>query len=189
MLNEGIYNEPLLLKNASQGDQRAFRQLFNFYWDRIYSNGLHFLKSPELARELAQEVFIRIWLKKEKLAEVRQFEPWLYRISRNLFLDYLRKELITASLQDLQQLEVPADEPNALGRMELNELQRLVNNAIAGLPVQMQTAFKLSRFQGLTHDQIARKMNISKATSQNYIARSLVVLRKQLVQYLGVFLF
>ncbi|HEY4062929.1 MAG TPA: sigma-70 family RNA polymerase sigma factor [Puia sp.] len=174
--------------NASRGDQRAFRELFDHYWDRIYANALHFLKSPDLARELAQEVFIRVWMKKEKLVGVQQFEPWLYRVARNIFLDHLRQRLITTSLQDLDRLELNEGEPSAQGRMELQELQTLINDAIAHLPAQMQKAFTLSRLHGFTHGQIAREMNISKATSQNYIARSLVLIRKQLLHYLGMFL-
>jgi RNA polymerase sigma-70 factor (ECF subfamily) len=172
---------------TAAGDEKAFQQLFNLYWDKIYANALHLIKSPEAARDLTQEVFIKIWLKREKLSEVQQFESWLYRVARNVFIDHLRKQLVLDSLQDIQSIE-DSEEPTPQRKLELNELIKQVNGAIASLPAQMQTAFQLSRFHGLTHEQIAQQMNISKATSQNYIARSLIVIRRYLMQFLTCWL-
>ena len=183
-----IDNELLLIKNVSNGDHAAFQQLFNHYWDRVFTNSVHFLKSRELAHDLTQEVFIRVWITREKLDDVQHFESWLYKIAKHIFLDHLRKHLVAARESDLSAVELITDDLSAQNKLELNELQQHINNAISYLPAQMQTAFKLSRFQGLTHEQIARKMNISKATSQNYVARSLIVIRRHLLQYLGQFL-
>jgi RNA polymerase sigma-70 factor (ECF subfamily) len=179
------HTELLLLQQTAAGDEKAFQQLFTAYWDKIYANALHLIKSPEIARDLAQEVFIKIWLTREKLSQVQQFESWLYRIAKNVFIDHLRKQLVVDSLHDIGAIE-EADEENPQRTLELQELISQVNGAIASLPAQMQTAFRLSRFHGLTHEQIAQRMNISKATSQNYIARSLVVIRKHLMQFLSL---
>lgn len=176
-------NELLLLKQTAAGDEKAFQQLFNAYWDKLYANALHLIKSPEAARDLTQEVFIKIWLKREKLSDVILFEPWLYRVAKNVFIDHLRKQLVLDSLQEIESIE-ESDEQTPQRKLELNELIMHVNGAIASLPAQMQAAFRLSRFDGLTHEQIAQRMNISKVTSQNYIARSLVVIRKYLMQFL-----
>jgi RNA polymerase sigma-70 factor (family 1) len=182
-----IGNELLLLQQTSAGDEKAFQQLFNTYWDKIYANAVHLIKSPEAARDLAQEVFIKIWLTRDKLSNVHQFESWLYRVAKNVFIDHLRKQLVLDSMQDIMAMEEGTDEQNPQQKLELNELISQVNGAIASLPAQMQTAFRLSRFHGLTHGQIAQRMNISRATSQNYIARSLIVIRKHLMQFLGLF--
>ena len=176
-------NELLLLKQTAAGDEKAFQQLFIAYWDKLYANALYLIKSPEAARDLTQEVFIKIWLKREKLSDVLLFEPWLYRVAKNVFIDHLRKQLVLDSLQEIESIE-DSDEQTPQRKLELNELIMQVNGAIASLPAQMQAAFRLSRFHGLTHEQIAQRMNISKVTSQNYIARSLVVIRKYLMQFL-----
>jgi RNA polymerase sigma-70 factor (family 1) len=184
--HDHIDTELLLLQQTAAGDEKAFQQLFNTYWHKIYANALHLIKSPEAARDLAQEVFIKIWLTREKLSDVHQFESWLYRVAKNVFIDHLRRQLVVDSMQDIIAIEEGSDEQNPQRRLELNELINQVNGAIASLPAQMQTAFRLSRFHGLTHEQIARHMNISKATSQNYIARSLVVIRRHLMQFLSL---
>jgi RNA polymerase sigma-70 factor (family 1) len=178
--NAGLHNEKILLEAISRGDQEAFRELFNAYWDRMYANSLRFVKSPELATDLTQEVFIKIWLCKDQLGQVQQFENYLYRVSKNLFHDHLRKHFATDAYIDMNELAVEENAPNPQTRMEFSEMEKLVNKAIEFLPTQMQTAFKLSRFHGLSHKQIADRMNISKITSQNYIARSLMVIRKYL---------
>lgn len=183
MPNNYTNNELLLLMQTAAGDERAFQQLFNTYWDKIYANALHLIKSPEAARDLTQEVFIKIWLKREKLSAVQHFESWLYRVAKNVFIDHLRQQLVMESLQDIVHIK-DNEEQTPQRKLELNELIAQVNGAIASLPAQMQTAFKLSRFHGLTHEQIAQHMNISKVTSQNYIARSLIVIRKYLMQFL-----
>ncbi|SEO37418.1 RNA polymerase sigma factor [Niastella yeongjuensis] len=183
MPNNHTNNELLLLKQTAAGDEKAFQLLFISYWDKLYANALHLIKSPETARDLTQEVFIKIWLKREKLSAVLLFEPWLYRVAKNVFIDHLRKQLVLDSLHDIQSIE-DNEEQSPQRKLELNELIMQVNSAIASLPAQMQAAFRLSRFHGLTHEQIAQRMNISKVTSQNYIARSLVVIRKYLMQFL-----
>lgn len=183
--DKNSYNEQLMLKKIANGDQKAFQRLFDIYWDRMFANGLRFLKSPELARDLTQEVFIRVWIAREKLVDVKQFEPYLYRISKNMFLDHLRKRLVATACIAPADFEIEEEELNPHKRLELNELERTISSAITFLPTQMQTAFKLSRFQGLTHEQIANEMNISKVTSQNYIARSLVIIRRYLMHHSG----
>ena len=188
MPNEDIHIEQLLLKSVADGDQKAFQKLFDIYWDRVYANGLIFLKSPELAGDLAQEVFIRIWMAREKLIAINNFESYLYRVSKNLFLDYLRKQLVATTSLDLYGAEFEHKDINAQQRVEFCELETQISHAISFLPAQMQQAFRLSRFHGLTHEQIARKMNISKVTSQNYIARSLAIIRKYLLQHLDILL-
>jgi RNA polymerase sigma-70 factor (family 1) len=175
-----MHNEKLLLEAIAAGNQDAFRKLFNAYWDSMYANSLRFVKSPELATDLTQEVFIKIWLARDQLAGVQHFESYLYRVSKNCFHDHLRKHFATAVYIDPNELAVEENAPDPQTRMEFSEMEKLVGKAIGLLPAKMQTAFKLSRFHGLSHKQIAHRMNISKVTSQNYIARSLMVIRKYL---------
>ncbi len=173
-----LQDEHSLLQRAASGDQNAFRKLFEKYWDRIFSNALYFLKSPDLAQDLAQEVFIRIWIRREQLAEVQQFENYLHRVSKNLIVDELRKKLPSILNLDSCFNETEDLTWNAHKALEFKELEKQINNAVNQLPMQMQTAFKLSRFEGLTHQQIACVMNISKVTSQNYIARAITSIKK-----------
>jgi RNA polymerase sigma-70 factor (family 1) len=181
-MNDNFNNEPTLLLSVASGDQQAFRVLFDRYWDRVYANALQFTKSPETARDLAQEIFLKIWLQREKLTEVKHFAAYLFTLSRNMILDELRRLHNTPATADfLDAFFAAADPaPDGLEKTALKDLEQQLNAAIDQLPAQMQTAFRLSRFEGLTHEQIARQMQIGKVTSQNYIARALLSIRKYL---------
>lgn len=171
-------NEKSILLRVANGDQRAFRQLFDQYWDGMYANALHFTKSPELAQDLAQEIFTKIWVMRDKLPEVARFDAWLYRVAKNMILDELRRLQQNPDYGEFMDAYFMAADHDALEQTSTKDLEQQLHNAISQLPDQMQTAFRLSRFEGLTHEQIAGRMNISKVTSQNYIARAIIALKK-----------
>jgi RNA polymerase sigma-70 factor (family 1) len=172
-----LHNERDLLLRVADGDQRAYRTLFDQYWELMYANALHFTKSPEWAKDLAQDIFLKIWMMRDKLPAVERFEGFLFTVAKNMILDELRK-LQHSPEHDEFYTTYFAD--TAHDAVELKELEQHVHKAIDQLPLQMQTAFKLSRFEGMTHEQIARQMNISRVTSQNYIARAILNIRKYL---------
>jgi RNA polymerase sigma-70 factor (family 1) len=180
-----LYNERELLQRVAEGDQKAFQSLFDCYWDKIYANALHFTKSPPLAQDLAQEIFIKIWMQRARLAEVRQFAPFLYTVSRNMILDEFRKRVLPVIHEEIYDACFESDLATGQDKLELQDVERNILTAINHLPAQMQLAFKLSRFQGLTHEQIAQRMNISRVTSRNYIARAIAAIRKDLTDNSG----
>lgn len=171
-------SEKEFIIKIAEGDVSAYTQFFNAYWKRIFANAQQFTKDPELAQDLAQEVFLKIWLKREQLYKVDNLEGYLYAIARNIFLDHLKKKVLDTSNSQYLETWFAETSQTIQQKLEFEELEALVQKAIAQLPPQMQTAFKLSRFEGLTHEEIASQMNISKVTSQSYIVRALTNIRK-----------
>ena len=168
------------LNLIAKGDTAAYQILFSKYWEKIYVNALAFTKVPELAKDLAQEVFIRIWIKKERLADVENFEAYLYRVAKNIFYDHLHKKVLIETNDPFLTIYFEDKGINSLQNLELKELNQEIENAIGALPLQVKTAFELSRKQGLTHEQIAKKMNISKLTSKSYISRGILSIKLHL---------
>ncbi len=177
------YNEAELLQRLSTGDQAAYREIFEQYWDQIHAVGLKILKSPELAKDLAQDTFMKVWHNREQLTEVKNFRSYLNAMSRNLAIDHLRKKVFTAENEDylLAYFSDDAGSPNE--NAEYKELEQLLHRAVDGLPPQMQQVFRLSRFEGLSHAEIAARMNITRVTSKSYMVRALNAVRKHLSQY------
>ncbi len=172
------HREISLLGRVADGDREAFQALFEQYWPKVYRKSLHLLKSPDLAQDLAQEVFIKVWEKRGQFRTIGNFDAYLFVLVKNLFVDYLRKKLITeVPIAEMQEDSLPVDGDDAQTSMENRELEHLMHRAIENLPAQLQTAFRLSRFEGLTHRQIALEMKITKITSQNYLARALLHIR------------
>ena len=175
-------NEQELLQRVAHGDESAFRLLFFHYWDFIYSTALLFTKSPDLSEDLSQDIFANLWIKRARLAEVDRLEGYLFISARNLIFDYLRKKVFHGAY-DSYFLEYFSDTaPTPDRRLEAREFQATVDEAIASLTPQQQTAFRLSRYQGLSHEEIAQKMGISRQAVKSHIVRAIVRLRQQLGQ-------
>jgi len=184
-----LYDEKGLLRGVVKGDEKAFRELMLHYWDRMYTNILYHCKQPELAAELTQDLFVAIWQNRLKLNEIERFDSYLYTIAKNLVLGALRKNVLPI-------IDTPAFDPyftddglSGIDLLELKELRSALNAAIDQLPAQMKMAFTLHREQGMTHEQIAKEMNISKFSSQTYVARAIIQLKKVLGERISLIIF
>jgi RNA polymerase sigma-70 factor (ECF subfamily) len=177
------YNEAQLLLRLSAGDQDAFREIFELHWDQIHAVGLKILKSPELAKDLAQDTFMKVWSNREQLREVRNFRAYLNVLSRNLAIDLLRKKVFTVENEDYLVAYFSEEAVGPTEDAEYKELKQLLHEAVDHLPPQMQQVFRLSRFEGLSHAEIAARMNITRVTSKSYMVRALAAVRKYLSQY------
>ncbi|MES1249710.1 MAG: RNA polymerase sigma-70 factor [Chitinophaga rupis] len=183
MTTIALFNERYLLMEVAEGNEAAYKKLFVHYWDQIYSTALLFTKSRELSQDLAQDVFAKVWVRREKLKEIERFDAFLFIIARNVIIDRLRKKVFNAANETFL-LEYFADPSLAPSdKMELKEMEAIIRKAIDILPAQQRTAFCLSRFQGLRHEDIAARMGISKESVKSYIVRALVHLRKYLAQH------
>lgn len=183
MLIEDLNNEKELLLSVAEGNEQAYEVLFNRYVDKLYTQALYFTKSPDLAKDICQEVFIKVWGYREKLALVDNMEAWLATVSKNYIRNVIKRKVLPVDNEEYLMAYMQDKQPNSQELMEWKERESNIYEIIGRLPPQMQQAFRLSRFDGLTHEEIAKKMNISRITSQNYIARALVILRKYLREH------
>jgi RNA polymerase sigma-70 factor (ECF subfamily) len=169
-----------LLQRVAEGDSASFRTLFNQYARHIYGLALRFTKSPQQAEDLTQEIFARIWLNRSSLKEVLHFRPFLNTVARNLIRDFLRKKTIATDNEPALLNTISDQSPGPQEKMDAKELQGVLDEAIGQLSPQLRTAFTLSRVEGLTHQQIAARMNISVLTSKNHLVRALASIRNYL---------
>lgn len=163
---------------VSQGNEDAYKVLFKKYWDQIYSTALMFTKSPELSEDLTQDVFARIWANRAKLATVEKFEGFLFIMARNLVFDRLKKEVYVGKNDLFFEEYFSESEMSPGDKTELKELGDLVETAIKGLTPQQEKAFRLSRYSGLSHEQIAIQMGISRLSVKSHIVRAKQYLRE-----------
>lgn len=183
MQADASYEEKDLLLQVAGGNEAAYKVLFNQYWDQIYSTAFMFTKSPELSEDLTQDVFARIWVNRAKLATVERFEGFLFIMARNIVFDRLKKEVYVGKHDSFFEdyfsgtVDTPGD------NTELKELGDLVEAAIRDLPPQQQRAFRLSRFAGLSHEQIAKEMGISRLSVKSHIVRAIQQLRQSLGEH------
>jgi RNA polymerase sigma-70 factor (family 1) len=180
---ENFDTDSELLLRISQGDPHAFRQMFTVYSRQVYSLCIQLTKDAEQAKDLTQEVFARLWIKRERLGAVYHFKGFLTTMALNLVRNHLQKKVLdrTNDAYLISYFEESAQEPDMA--LELKELQGILREAVDHLPPQLNRSFVLSRMAGLSHVEIAHQMKLSPLTVKSHIARALTFIRGYLEQH------
>jgi RNA polymerase sigma-70 factor (ECF subfamily) len=175
------YNERELLLCVANGDANAFTQLYDHYWNRIYSLARVYFKSAQTAEDVVQEVFLKVWLSRHTLPEVRAFRPFLLVMARNIFISKLRGTVFHVELGEDEAGLPPDDYLQPDYQLTMKEYHQLLNEAINALPAQQQRAYRLSRDGGKTYEEIAEKMQISPLTVRTHMSKALASIRQFLI--------
>src|SRR5215207_4306978 len=147
------------------GDQNAFRELFNFFSKKLTHFAISIVKSNDAAREIVDEVFIRIWRNKENITGIQHLKVYLYTATKNTSLNYLSsraRQNITEPF-DFFSVEL-CDEQSPEKKLITAELLKKINGAIELLPPRCKMVFKLVREDGLSYKEVAEVLNISTKT-------------------------
>jgi RNA polymerase sigma-70 factor (ECF subfamily) len=175
-----LNNERELLLRIAEGNEHAFRKLFDHYWDNVYSVAFVLTKSSVLSEEIVQDVFLKIWLKRDQLVSVTKFEGYLFIVARNHIYNELRKK--TMERPFVEHLDQYFLETSALPGQEmmLKETKQMIDRAVKQLPPQQRAVFELSRNEGLDHAKIADKLGISRLTVKSHMTKALQSIRQYL---------
>jgi len=171
----------LLLRLVAEGHRPSFTVLYDRYWKKIYATSLHYLKSPEWAQDLVQDIFLKVWVKRSVLPEIDNFESFLFIVARNELVSAIRKKVAAAPLQEQQESTTAAaatDLPD--NALSLKQTEQLIADAVAQLPPQQKLVFMLTRHAGLTHEAIARQLGLNTRTVNNHASRALLHIREYL---------
>ena len=175
-----LYDEKELFERVSNGDEAAFKIIFDLYKVKLYRYIFSVAKSEEIAEELVHDVFLKIWTNQQMLIQVDNPATYIYTIARNKTLDHLRKVAREKKLIDAVWNSMAGFHNDTQELIEANESDKLIKEAINGLSAQKQLIYQLSRNEGLNHEQIAQKLNISKSTVNNHLVEAI----KQIKAYL-----
>jgi RNA polymerase sigma-70 factor (ECF subfamily) len=152
----------LLQKQIAVGDQRAFRQLFDFYAERLTRFAYSILKNKDAATEIVDEVFVKVWKNKESITEIEHLTTYLYTATKNASLNFLSRkanEQITDSFDFINiQLQ---DEDCPDQQMITSEIFKSIRAAVEDLPPRCKMIFKLVREDGLKYQEVADILHIS----------------------------
>ncbi len=116
MSEDNFQDEYGILTGMAAGSSTAFAALHRRYWNDIYSLALSFLKSPHAAEDIVQEVFVKLWLRRETLPEVREFRPYAMVMARNEIISAMRKDAVRQKRHDRFLTELGPSIPPAPGR-------------------------------------------------------------------------
>lgn len=173
-----------LPKRLAEGDEQAYRQVYDQYWNRVYSVALSFLKSTQLAQDAVQSVFVRLWEKRNKLHDVIHFDAWFSVLARNTIVNALEYRAFQVSQGPVDEL-LPYNFLTPAYLLEYKDTLALIEKAVSTLPAQQARVFQLSREHGMTYSDIARELNIAPATVKSHMVRALNAIREYVRLYSG----
>lgn len=176
-----------LIQATLAGDTDAFGQLVVRYQDRLYNSLMLMVKSPEDARDLAQEAFVHAFRKLDSFRGDAQFYTWLFRIAVNATISFRRKAARqkTSSVETAKEAAgiEPVDERGGArpsGRMEVQEEQELVRRALSELSDEFRQAIVLTEIEGLSYEDAAEAVGCPIGTIRSRIHRARNELREKL---------
>lgn len=157
-----------LIKLLSEGDEKAFREVYELYHQKIFAVGFYLTSSRTVAQDITQDVFLKIWNLRQELTSVKNFDAWL----RTLVKNHTYNILIKAARERRRARKEPylALVSNFVdSTIEEKERLEIVEKAIANLPQQQKTAYILSRHERVKISDIAQMMNLSPHTVKNHL--------------------
>lgn len=170
-----------LLMLLQEDDRVAFYHLYERYSRRLYAFVLRYIKQGADAEEIVQEVFIKIWDARSNIDVYSSFESFLFTIAYNATISLLRKRLNEKKyLEHLKLLQQFDNVPDLNDEIHFNELNRKVQILLNELTPRQKEIFQLSRERGLTHEEIANKLNISVNTVKKHMVNTLAYLKSNI---------
>jgi RNA polymerase sigma-70 factor, ECF subfamily len=170
-----------LVKLLKKGDMAAFDAIYNKYCHKLHQFVFMYLKQEEDAEGIVQEVFIKIWESRSKIDIYASFESFLFTIAYNATMSLLRKRLSeTKSREYLKSLQQIDSADQVIDEIQFKELNNKVQSLLDGLTQRQRDIYLLSREEGLTHEEIAEKLNISKSTVNNHLVTIIKYLRSHI---------
>jgi RNA polymerase sigma-70 factor, ECF subfamily len=182
----------LLMEHSSavhhiSADSAQFETVFKTHFKNLHNYANTIVKDDDDAEEIVQNVFYKLWERKEKINIEQSLTAYLYRSVYYESLNFLKHAKVK------EQHRVTAIKENTgateADNLILKELREKIDSAVKQLPEQCRTIFQMSRFEGLKYKDIAERLGISVKTVENQMGKALKVLRTKLLEYLPVIMF
>jgi len=164
---------PSDIEQLIEGNEFAFRKVYDAYSDRVYRLSIRFLKDEAWSEEMVQETFLKLWTSRHVLDATGNMWLYLYVITKRLCLNRLREIKKSSIHINLLMERMELDGHLIHTQIEVKEMERLLHEAITKLPQQQQRVFELSRNEGLSHKEIAEQLGVSPNTVKNHMVQAL----------------
>jgi RNA polymerase sigma-70 factor (ECF subfamily) len=168
------------------GSEPAFRELFNRYAGKVFRYVMRFVPAEPVAEELMQDVFMKVWNYRENLDAAQSFNNFLFRITKNHILNYLRDTQRDVALNKEYRLSLSSFHNAVEESLIHEEYIALANKAISLLPDKRRSIFIMSRLEGKSYEQIAQALDISKDTVRLQMIKSIKSIREYLRLHVDV---
>lgn len=164
--------------------EKEFEAAFKNYFKSLHAYAYTIVNDETVAEEIVQQVFFKMWEKKDQIKIEVSLTAYLYKMVYNHSLNHLKHEKVKKAYEIHTVYHMKNRSDNSEKKVLLNELQKKLTIAINELPEQCRTVFQMSRFEELKYQEIAGRLGISVKTVENQMGKALKQLRIKLVDYL-----
>lgn len=174
-----------IIAEIRNGSLKAFEVFFGQYYIKVRNFADGMVKNMDDAENIAQNVFMKIWLNREQLSSEKSVDSYVFTIARNEIYDFFRDASYFTSFKEKLKNHPPRKaEYNIDSEYNIKEIKKIVDDTVAQMPDQRRQIFRMSRYQFLSNDEISEKLGISKRTVEKHISLALKMIRKNLGEFL-----
>lgn len=181
-----LHSDADLLQLIIGSNPKGLEILFKTYHRQLWIFANQILKDADAAEDIVQEVFTKIWERRERLQIDTSLKAYLYTATKNTALNKIKSESRISWLDESFEENESLTENNTIGLIEAKSLEQKINFIIESLPNKCGLIFKMSRFENMSYKEIAEALQLSVKTVENQMSKALMILRKNLKNYLSV---
>lgn len=176
-----------LLKQLAAGIPLALEELMRRYEPVVYGFALRILKSSELAEEVSQDIFLKIWERRTEFVDIESLPAWLFSMAKNQSINTL-KEIARRYVHEEKYASALTEQLDGEGEVHFNDLKQFANKLVDQLSPQRKIIYLMKMQQGLSTEEIAQQLKLSSSTVRTQLAKSYQILRSMLSEHLYVLL-
>ena len=185
-INKSALKDELLTSGLARRDKVVFDYIFNYYYSSLCAFSMQFLNDRNAVEDLVQDFFVSLWLEAPVHTIRTSLKSYLFTGVRNRCLDFQKHQKVEHKYRKFVFFSTLNDDNSADHFLAESELRLAVDNCLVKLPPRCREIFEMSRIKGLSNQEIAVELGLSKRTIELQISNALKILRKDLVEYLPV---
>lgn len=172
-----IDRETILL--MSKGDKKAYETIFRRFYPKVHRFVAMLLKNKDDADDVCQLIFLKIWNKREKFTDIRDFDSYLFILTKYTVINYISsRHVMPIDIDSLP--ELCSNESSPFDDVVVKDTQLLIDMVVENMPQQRQMIYRMSREQHLKNEEIAQRLGVQKKTVENHLNLALKEIKKAL---------
>ena len=179
-----ILDDKVLTVLLQNGDELAFTEIYNRYWDKLFAIAANKLKDLDEAEEIVQDIFVSLWKRREEIGSIEILSPYLAVSVKYRVIKCLDKRNSRQKYTDYSQRITSIADDSTEQWLEFEELRSRLAIFVADLPEKCRLVFRLSRESGFSQKRIASELGISEKTVEAHLGKALKTLRARLSSFL-----
>lgn len=180
--------DTLLIEGLGKRDRAVFDYIFNYYYSALCVFSLKYLSDRDAAEDLVQDFFVSLWIESSGLEIKSSLKSYLFTSIRNRCIDLHKHQKVAEKYRASILFSDRGEESATEHFLAESELRQALENGFSKLPPRCREIFEMNRLKGLSNQEIAEKLGLSKRTVELQISNALKILRKELAEFLPIWL-